>query len=533
MPPMPLFTPRGKFSANPVPGAMDGIRYGGVAARGLSQADLSSQSPVERQTQSPVERQEAPGPFDWTRQWYAVAPDSDLDPGRPMPFNLLGRKIVVWRDGGGRWRAFDDACPHRLAPLSQGRIEPKDGSLMCAYHGWRFGGAGECLNVPQAEDERANAVACASRRSRVATYPAQLKEGILWIWPDSSPSAFIDSAVQGPKVPSCLDENRDMYVPEAPLLARDNMYGHNLLLENNFDVSHVPFAHHGVIGNRANGRHLSFTKVELDERPDRERLEYKMLTAAGTRMGLVLDFPGTVSYQFGIGEGKLLPKYVHIFYCTPTLPGQCRLLYQVFRRRDMGTVASKPRKIARAINLGQPPTWFYHMENNAVADGDIRLIHNQGHVLEQIRRSGGPAKPLQVFYMPTGADRPVFDLVDWYHDPKKGGGGPRGPDGELMTIGQEETREEVLLDRYEQHTRHCRACSGALRNVELAMPVAQGAIAALSAVFLSLVLQAKSRAAVLSKGWPLIVGAVVCGIVLKLLVETRRRLKYLPYDQTR
>ena len=38
-------------------------------------------------------------------------------------------------------RCFEDRCPHRLAPLSEGRIEPTDGSLFCNYHGdfsaWR------------------------------------------------------------------------------------------------------------------------------------------------------------------------------------------------------------------------------------------------------------------------------------------------------------------------------------------------------------------------------------------------------------
>ena len=44
---------------------------------------------------------------------------------------------------------FDDACPHRLAPLSDGRID-KLGRLQCAYHGWCFNGSGHCKLIPQA-----------------------------------------------------------------------------------------------------------------------------------------------------------------------------------------------------------------------------------------------------------------------------------------------------------------------------------------------------------------------------------------------
>ena len=40
---------------------------------------------------------------------------SDLDPGRPHAVQLLGRRLVLWRDGGGAWRASEDRCPHRSA----------------------------------------------------------------------------------------------------------------------------------------------------------------------------------------------------------------------------------------------------------------------------------------------------------------------------------------------------------------------------------------------------------------------------------
>lgn len=35
------------------------------------------------------------------------------------------------------WVVFEDRCPHRLAPLSEGRLEPSTGQLMCSYHGAR------------------------------------------------------------------------------------------------------------------------------------------------------------------------------------------------------------------------------------------------------------------------------------------------------------------------------------------------------------------------------------------------------------
>lgn len=60
-------------------------------------------------------------PFLWEKQWYPLAYEGDLDPTRPHPVQLLGKDLVLWRDGEGAWHCFEDLCPHRLAPLS-GRL---------------------------------------------------------------------------------------------------------------------------------------------------------------------------------------------------------------------------------------------------------------------------------------------------------------------------------------------------------------------------------------------------------------------------
>ena len=88
--------------------------------------------------------------FQWMQQWYPVAVVEFLDPHKPHSFQLLGKKVVLWRDGAQQWQCFDDACPHRLAPLSEGRVEA-DGTLLCAYHGWRFDTDGECVKIPQSQ----------------------------------------------------------------------------------------------------------------------------------------------------------------------------------------------------------------------------------------------------------------------------------------------------------------------------------------------------------------------------------------------
>lgn len=92
------------------------------------------------------------GKFVWKKNWYPVALIEDLPVSKPVPFQLLGINMVLWRDSEGRWRAFRDSCPHRLAPLSEGRITP-EGLLQCSYHGWAFSGTGTCQLLPQAQKE--------------------------------------------------------------------------------------------------------------------------------------------------------------------------------------------------------------------------------------------------------------------------------------------------------------------------------------------------------------------------------------------
>ena len=77
-------------------------------------------------------------------------PICDLDKRVPHGKTVMGIDVVVWWDKNeSAWKVFDDLCPHRLAPLSEGRID-QWGRLQCVYHGWCFNGSGDCKFIPQA-----------------------------------------------------------------------------------------------------------------------------------------------------------------------------------------------------------------------------------------------------------------------------------------------------------------------------------------------------------------------------------------------
>lgn len=53
-------------------------------------------------------------------------------------------------------RAFQDRCPHRLAPLSEGIIDASTGHLYCSYHG--------CESLPQLQCWHASTRQCHPKR---------------------------------------------------------------------------------------------------------------------------------------------------------------------------------------------------------------------------------------------------------------------------------------------------------------------------------------------------------------------------------
>ena len=79
-------------------------------------------------------------------RWYVAAKSVQVKPNAPFGTTLLGRKVVLWRDGDGKAHALEDFCPHRGAPLSRGVVH--EGHIACRYHGVVVDGDGMILRVP-------------------------------------------------------------------------------------------------------------------------------------------------------------------------------------------------------------------------------------------------------------------------------------------------------------------------------------------------------------------------------------------------
>ena len=76
--------------------------------------------------------------------WFIACTSAELR-SEPRAVTIQSKPLVLFRARGGAPTALLDRCPHRNVPLSMGRV--RSGEIACAYHGWRFDGAGQCVAV--------------------------------------------------------------------------------------------------------------------------------------------------------------------------------------------------------------------------------------------------------------------------------------------------------------------------------------------------------------------------------------------------
>lgn len=71
----------------------------------------------------------------------------------------------------------------------------------------------------------------------------KVQNKVVWIWPDESEYAFIDSAMVEPHG---MGYDKEEFFELSSIFTRDLPYPADVLLENQMDPSHVSYAHHGV-----------------------------------------------------------------------------------------------------------------------------------------------------------------------------------------------------------------------------------------------------------------------------------------------
>lgn len=481
--------------------------------------------------------QETSQGFSWTKHWWPAFPVNYLDPARPHALELLGIKMVVWRDGAATWRVFKDACPHRLAALSEGRLE-SDGTLQCAYHGWRFSGGGSCTKIPQAIDAAAEATACASSRSCATAYPTQELAGLIWVWPESGPAAQLESSLSAPTISNGLREAvalADRKEGKQPIIfMRDLHYGYEILMENLCDPAHLPFSHHGQgMLDRSQASAMPMTPIEapteracVGSAAPHTGFVFKDLTDPASRISFQPPF--NILYTVKLGTETTLQTEL---MAIPAAPGRSRVFINSYflgpMPKPMIRKGVKPGQLIRGVALGilrSSLPWWSHMTTNGILDGDSVFLHQQERLLRspELRNQWSRA-----YYLPAQCDSMVAATRRWVD--QVGAGGPF-VDQALPA----EVSKRQILDRWSQHTSKCALCQGALKQAEQLAGLIQAAQAALALLLcaqagaLGVLLASEGGraglAAAAGRVWPVVVGLAVPA-ALALAAEAGKKLQ--------
>jgi len=177
-------------------------------------------------------------PDDWriiARYWYPIALAREVGEA-PLGVKLLDQPLVVYR-ADGEIVIANDICPHRGVPLSLGQGDER--GVTCAYHGFRYGAGGRCVNIP------AHPQAKIPARLQLRTYPAVERYGLIWT------CLAADAADAEPAIPSHPHwDDAGFQQINCPWIDIAAFAGRQV--EGFLDVAHFSFVHLKSFGNPDN-----------------------------------------------------------------------------------------------------------------------------------------------------------------------------------------------------------------------------------------------------------------------------------------
>jgi vanillate O-demethylase monooxygenase subunit len=324
--------------------------------------------------------------------WYIAAEPAELSQG-PVARTILNESLVLYRAEDGELAALQDRCPHRLLPLSLGKVVGRN--IRCAYHGAEFAPSGECARIPGQKS--------LPKAVKVRSYPVVLRHGYCWVWM-GDPAASQDYST----IP-------DGYAPsDAP--DWNGVYGHfesmkvdyQLLNDNVIDITHAEFVHPESFG----GQEVQFFRNahkgnDYVERGLSYNLEERSLHFRLTAREMGDD--GAPLWRHMVAEGLGLPGYSGAVHFTIDVdwwsPCYCKFMLSA-RPTDRPDVP-----MARICNLHAaiPETertthYFYRSVRNYGDEAGIPALKQMADFIF------GQDKPILEAQQRLVGDHDLFDL---------------------------------------------------------------------------------------------------------------------------
>lgn len=94
------------------------VKFRSVAeARGTIPVDEKSESDEKvllgASSEEEFRRERIVADYDWTEEWYPLYLTQDVPDDAPLGLTVFDKQLVLYKDGQGELRCYEDRCPHR------------------------------------------------------------------------------------------------------------------------------------------------------------------------------------------------------------------------------------------------------------------------------------------------------------------------------------------------------------------------------------------------------------------------------------
>lgn len=538
-----------------------------------SSASTSTSSSSSPSSSTSVENETAGKTFSWENQWYPVQWESDMPRDRPYEVRLFGRSYAVFKDKlTGLWAACDDLCPHRLAPLSEGRLVESKATgqtlIECAYHGWRFSCEdGTCVDIPNVP----TGSSIPPRASITRFYPVTVSNiGLIFLW--LGPRELADES----KLPmdqrvAQADKKR---VTTSSQFKRSFPFSYDTLVENLIDPSHVNWAHHGEsqssrnavirsnsltllldheITDLANGVFRASRTSDYSIMTEEDKTRFKKLPNNSDSY-ITFHAPGHV-HMMPMKKIEGRPDVHFMLWAVPNDVNECTLFLEAL----ILDLPFMPRLFFFIV-----PKWMTHTRLNIFLDGDSPLLQLQRatisdwvHSQDQSQSAAAPSASSsestssssssesngngvdestpgqsithvvwQKAFVPSpgGWDSLILTYRKWYD--RNEHLMPFPNNANLTKAPIERLSHQLINDHLKWHVDECPSCQTALRNARIVAYVLAAAAVILAAASLTMI------SATAFANVPLLKPAIACMLLSIVAFAVTLRLLLLVKSMT-
>ncbi|RXJ72762.1 hypothetical protein CS022_14095 [Veronia nyctiphanis] len=240
---------------------------------------------------------------------------SDQGRGKLLQVTLLGQELVIAKLDSGVV-AMANRCPHRSAKLHLGWN--CGSSVQCAYHGWKYGSDGMCIEIPALPDGPI------PPNAKATVFDCEVKYDLIWVRLDNTVNTEIPAHL-------AFDDPSFTCTMGIPYTWKTHAARR---LENYTDLAHFPFVHPETLGNPD---FVTFLIPDIDlQPPGCMRFKYEPpeggrngMDAAGNLAPLIYtDY--TVQLPFGVTLDQPLSngtRTIMWMWATPIDERHCRTFW--------------------------------------------------------------------------------------------------------------------------------------------------------------------------------------------------------------